>query len=80
MTNSHLGICKRPSRSSTSLDFAMTGTTEQTKWPHSHATQRKFRTEAPELKVLTLVHGRALCVCVRACVHGGGNVPYPAVG
>lgn len=36
-TNSHLGICKRPSRSITSLDFATTGTTEQTRWPRSHA-------------------------------------------
>lgn len=35
-TNSHLDICKKPSHSSTSLDFAMTGAAEQMRWPHSH--------------------------------------------
>lgn len=66
-TDSHLGIHKRPSRSSTSLGSAMTGTIEQTRWPCSHA--KKILHVGFGAEGAALVHRRGLCVCAWATRH-----------
>lgn len=66
ITNSHLGVCKRPSRSITGLDFATTGTTEQTRWPRSHA-KKILHVGSGAEGAHSCAWERLICVCVCVC-------------
>lgn len=62
MTNSHLGMCKRPPHSSTSLDFAVPAL--QNKGGGSVPVHRTLCTQALGLQALPGVHRRKGGVCV----------------